>query len=233
VPRDLLLIPGLLCDRRLWSGQTDALAGRASCHIADLTTGESVTAMADAVLERAPASFALAGFSLGGCVALEIVARTPRRVSQLALLSTREAGLLPAVREHYEASIAAIEAGGLERYLADAFPRYVAPGRAHEATLWSAFVAMGRSLGAAVAVRQMRALLDYPGFGGDLRDIDCPTALICGSEDARTPVAVHREMARQIPGAQLAIIEGSGHFTPLEEPVALARVLLAWLARRD
>jgi pimeloyl-ACP methyl ester carboxylesterase len=206
------------------------LAGRATCRTADLSACASVAEMAEKVLEGAPESFALAGFSLGGCVALEIAALAPRRVSGLALLSTRAAGILPPVRAHYEASIAGIEAGGLDAYLAAAFPRYVAPGRAHDETLRRTFFDMGRSLGADVAVRQMRALLDYSGFHGDLRDVACPTVLICGSEDQRTPVAIHREMARQIRGARLAVIAGSGHFTPLEEPAAVARALLAWLA---
>jgi pimeloyl-ACP methyl ester carboxylesterase len=226
---DLLLIAGLLCDHRLWSGQTQALADAARTRTPDLTPYESIAKMADAVLRTAPERFALAGFSMGGCVALEIIFRAPLRVQRLALLSTNAAGLLPSVRRHYEESIASIEAGELDRYLADAFPRYVAPTGVSDRALWEAFSAMATSLGAAVAVRQMRALLEYPGFGGNLRDIACPTVLVCGDEDHRTPVAIHQEMARQIFGAQLRVIEGSGHFTPLEQPTAVAFALREWL----
>jgi pimeloyl-ACP methyl ester carboxylesterase len=185
--------------------------------------------MADAVLGQAPDRFALAGFSMGGCVALEVVARAPERVRRLALLSTSAHGLPPPVRQHLKGSIAGIEAGGLGAYLADAFPRYVAPERAHDPALWATFAAMAEGLGPAVALRQMRALLDYPGFRGDLGRIACPTAVICGREDRRTPVAIHEELARQIPGARLWVVERAGHFTPLEEPQAVADALRDWL----
>jgi pimeloyl-ACP methyl ester carboxylesterase len=185
--------------------------------------------MADAVLDQAPDRFALAGFSMGGCVALEVVARAPERVSRLALLSTSAHGLPPPVRQHYQGAIAGIEAGGLGTYLADAFPRYVAPERAHDPALWGTFAAMAEGLGPAVAVRQMRALLDYPGFRGDLGGIACPTAVICGREDRRTPVAVHEELARRIPNARLWVVERAGHFTPLEEPQAVTDALRDWL----
>jgi pimeloyl-ACP methyl ester carboxylesterase len=228
---DLVLIPGLLCDERLWAGQTHALSDIASCLTPDVTAYESIERMADAVLSRVPEQFALAGFSMGGCVALEIVARAPQRVRQLALLSTNAAGILPQVRDHYQRSIADIEVGGFEKYLLDAFPRYVATERAHDPVLWRDFSTMGRDLGAAVAMRQMRALLDYPGFSGGLGTILCPTALICGEQDQRTPVAAHRVMAGQIRRSELSVINGAGHYTPLERPSAVADALRQWLSR--
>jgi pimeloyl-ACP methyl ester carboxylesterase len=102
--------------------------------------------------------FALAGFSMGGCVALEIVGRAPRRVGRLALLDTNAGGILPPVRRHYEQSIAQIESGGLDEYLLDAFPRYVATRHDRDEKLRDAFVAMGKRVGAAAGMRQMRGL---------------------------------------------------------------------------
>ena len=226
---ELVLLPGLLCDRRLWAQQIAGLADVARSSVIDLSTCDSVEKMADVVLHQGPERFALAGFSMGGCVALEILARAPQRVRCLALLSTRAAGLLPAVRQHYEEVISNLEAGGMDAYLADAFPKYVAAGKAHDESIRQTFFAMGRDLGTEVAVRQMRALLAYPGFRGALFQIACQTVLICGTEDQRTPVDVHREMAAAIPGAQLSVIAGSGHFTPLEQPAAVTEALRRWL----
>ncbi len=181
---DLILLSGLLCDERLWASQRKGLAGSARILSPDLTAYESSESMADAVLDQAPEDFCLAGFSMGGCVALEIVARAPERVRRLALLSTSPKGILPAVRKHYLGSIASIEALGLDAYLADAFPLYVAPERIHDGALWNIFADMAKSLGAAVAVRQMRSLLGYHGFSGDLGRIACPTAVICARRPA-------------------------------------------------
>jgi pimeloyl-ACP methyl ester carboxylesterase len=88
---------------------------------------------------------------------------------------------------------------------------------------------MASRLGREVAVRQMWALLNYRGFPGNLREIVCPTVLICGDEDQRTPVAIHQEMAEQISGSQLRVIDRYGHFTPLEQPAAVADALPDWL----
>jgi len=226
---DVFLVPGLLCDHRLWAAQTKALAGSARSRTADLTACESIAAMAEAVLSQAPARFAMAGFSMGGCVALEVVGRAPDRVCRLALLSTSAGGLLPQVRRRFQDSITGIEAGGLDDYLEDAFPSYVAPERIYDRALRETFANMGKSLGPAVAVRQMRALLEYSGFGGCLGRIACRTVVICGREDRHTPVAAHEELATLIPGARIRVIERAGHFTPLEDPEAVTEALRGWL----
>jgi pimeloyl-ACP methyl ester carboxylesterase len=140
---------------------------------------------------------------------------------RIARLST------PLVRQHYLESIEGIEADGLGPYLVDAFPRYVAPARARDPTLWETFRAMASRLRREVVVRQMRALLNYRGFPGNLREIVCPTVLICGDEDQRTPVAIHQEMAEQISGSQLRVIDRYGHFTPLEQKAVLGGCKLA------
>jgi pimeloyl-ACP methyl ester carboxylesterase len=191
----LLLIPGLLCNARLWASQTRSLADISCIDVPDLTEHVSIPDMAEDILHRAPEQFALAGFSMGGCVALEIVARAPTRVSRLALLSTNAGGLLPPVRQH----------------------------------LMQAIADMAEDLGPAVGARQMRALLNYSGFRGDLADIACPTTLICGREDQRTPVSAHVAMSEHIRQAKVAVVEHAGHFTPLEEPDEVGAFLREWI----
>jgi pimeloyl-ACP methyl ester carboxylesterase len=225
----LLLIPGLLCNARLWESQTQSLADISCINIPDLTEHESIPDMAEDILHRAPEQFALAGFSMGGCVALEIIARASTRVSRLALLSTNAAGLLPPVRQHLMQAIAGIEAGGLATYLAAAFPLYVAVHNADDQALWAVFSDMAEDLGPAVGIRQMRALLNYSGFRGDLADIACPTTLICGREDHRTPVSAHVAMSEHIRQAKVAVVEHAGHFTPLEEPDEVGALLREWI----
>src|SRR5579885_2048540 len=105
----LLLIPGVFCDERLWREQVESLTDRFGITVADLTRGESISEMAEAVLERAPRRFSLAGFSLGGQVALEIMRLASERVERLALLSTTAGGVLPEVRAAVENAISTIE----------------------------------------------------------------------------------------------------------------------------
>jgi pimeloyl-ACP methyl ester carboxylesterase len=227
---DLLLVPGLACTGQMWVKQIEALSEVATCRVADLSSEETIAAMAAAITRDAPERFALAGFSMGGLVALEILARFPERVSHLALLSTNAAGILPQVREKLTKAIDLVGQQGLETYLRGAFPTYFAPSHLEDAALWESFRTMGLTLGPAATVRQMRALLEYPGTPKDLlKGIRCPVTLICGREDQRTPPAVHTAMAAEIPDARLHILNDAGHFTPLEAPGGVSAALIRWL----
>jgi pimeloyl-ACP methyl ester carboxylesterase len=86
--KNLLLLPGLLCDPALWNHQRKYLDQVAEITIADFTQSDSMAGMAEAALAAVQGNFALAGLSMGGYVALEIMRRVPERVSKLALLDT-------------------------------------------------------------------------------------------------------------------------------------------------
>lgn len=226
----LVLLPGLLCDGTLWQDVVARLDRRLGIAVMDLTQQSTIEAMAASVLARAPPRFSLAGFSMGGQVALEIAARAPERVTRLALMSTNAHGLTPVVQAHIAHAIERVATEGLAGYLSDAFPLYFA-GRSDTVNpLRDVYFGMGNQLGPEVAVRQMRALLSFAGTTLDLATIDCPTSVICGALDARTPPALHADMAARIPGATLRIIQGSGHFTLLEKPADVARAMEGWLA---
>jgi pimeloyl-ACP methyl ester carboxylesterase len=229
-PPPLLLLPGLLCDAALWQPQIEALADCCEATVMDLTGLDSIADMADAVLARAPSTFALAGFSMGGQVALEIYARAPHRVQRLALLSTNDAGLVPAVREHLGKAIDRIEAEGLTHYLDEAFPLYFGHcDQTDREALRTTYFETAERLGASVATRQLRALLTYRGRQAGLEAISCPTLLICGALDARTPASLHEQMAARIRHAALSVIGGSGHFTLLEKPAEVSAVMRHWV----
>jgi pimeloyl-ACP methyl ester carboxylesterase len=225
----LLLLPGLLCDAALWQPQLEALSGCCEATVMELSGQDSIAGMADAILARAPSTFALAGFSMGGQVALEIYARAPQRVQRLALMSTNDAGLLPAVREHLGHAIERIDSAGLTGYLDDAFALYFRHRAVVNDQLRTAFFGMAQRLGPGVAICQLRALLDYRGRDRGLEAISCPTLLMCGELDARTPVALHERMAARVPRASLTVIGDCGHFTLLEKAAEVTAVMRSWL----
>ncbi len=143
----LILIPGLLCDGRLWSQTSEALADLARCEVPDLAACDSIPAVAETILSHAPREFALAGFSLGGLIALEVWSRAPERVSRLALLSVNAGGVLPAVQHSLHEAMETVASHGLEFYLREIFPRYVAPANAGDEAVWKTFCAMGLDAG--------------------------------------------------------------------------------------
>ena len=116
--------------------------------------------MAASVLSQAPASFALAGFSLGSQVALEIMSMAPDRVERLALLSATHGGLFPAVANSIRHAIEIIQQGGFHRYLDTVYPSYVTGAGAADQALKQCFLNMAETVGQEAGVRQMRALLD-------------------------------------------------------------------------
>ena len=225
----LILIPGVLCDKRLFAAQIAALSDVAEISVADITQPSSIPAMAEAVLAVAPERFCLAGFSLGSQVALQIMETAPERVERLALLSATHGGLLPASAAAFRKSLEPIEHGGFEAYLESIFPVYFGERDAQKPELKRIFLEMAHSVGQEAGLRQMRALLELREPFANLDRIHCPTVIIGGAEDRRTTFEAHETLARDIPGAQLVRIDGSAHFTTLEQPEAVSHALRKWL----
>jgi pimeloyl-ACP methyl ester carboxylesterase len=225
----LVLIPGLLCDRRLWSNQIAELEAGVDIIVADITRQSTLADMAASVLLSAPERFSLAGFSLGSQVALEIMRTAGARVERLALLSATHGGLLPPSVIAFHEAIATIEQGGFEQYLESFYPRYVAERRGNDPLLKRTFMDMAHAVGEAAGLRQMRVLLAIAEPFSRLDQIPCPTVVIGGREDRRTTPAAHETLAKEIPGAELIMIEDSGHFTALEQPEMVTHALRRWM----
>ncbi|MGH7233197.1 MAG: alpha/beta fold hydrolase [Nitrospiraceae bacterium] len=226
----LLLLPGFLCNDRLWAHQIAHAPDHADLTVPDLTGRDSIQDMAIAVLNDAPDSFALGGFSMGGIVAQEIMRLAPQRVTKLALISTSARQLLLSMREQYVRALDHIEKGRFRHVIAEAYPLYVHPSRIKDDALKQAMLEMMASVGPEVAVRQIQALLAYSDYRPYLGAIACPTLVLCGREDTRTPIDRHMELAQGIPQSQLVVIEGSGHFVPLERPEEVSLALRDWLS---
>lgn len=228
-PTPLVLLPGLLCDGALWHAQTRWLGDVAAFTIGDLTHDDSVATMARSVLMEAPESFALAGLSMGGYVALEIMRQAPERVRRLALLDTSARADTPAQTERRRGLLALAEKGQFKGVTPRLLPMLVHPDRLDDEALTATVTAMAERVGRDAFLRQQKAIMGRPDSGPDLGRIRCPTLVLCGREDALTPPELHRELAAAIPGARLVVIEECGHLAPLERPHATTAVLRYWL----
>jgi len=225
----LVLIPGLLCDGRLWSEQIKSLAGCASIVVPDIAQHSTILDMANAVLKQSPEHFSMVGFSLGSQVALEVVRACPARVERLALLSATHGGLLPSAEAAIRRAVEVIERQGLNCYLEEAYPTYVAARRIPDESLKRLFMDMAYSVGKEAGLRQMRALLAITNSFSNLDQIHCPTLILGGREDRRTTPEAHQLLNQEIPGSELLIIEDAGHFTPIEQPRIVTEALRRWL----
>jgi pimeloyl-ACP methyl ester carboxylesterase len=225
----LILIPGLLCDERLWRDQVAVLENYTDITVADITRQSTIAEMAAAALENTHDRFSLAGFSLGSQVALQIMRIAKHRVERLALLSATDGGLLPVAEASIRHAIGMIEEGRFEQYLIEAYPTYFAVRGANDDAFKLTFVRMARAVGQQAGLRQMRALLAIPNAFSTPGQIDCPTVIIGGRDDRRTTPKAHRQLAEEIPGSRLVMIDGAAHFTPIEQPGQVADVLRDWI----
>lgn len=228
----LILVPGLLCDDALWRHQVEGLADIADiCVARQHTQYDSMAEIADAILNDAPTRFALAGLSMGGYIAIELIDRAPDRVERLALLDTRAGGDLPEqVSQRYE-FIEQVKANGngFEEVVDRLVSLFVHPERFSDETLIPQVKAMTHRVGPESFIRQQHALLSRRDHLANLSNISCPTTIICGRQDQLTPLELSIEMADNIPGSELVVIENCGHLTTMERPGEVNGAMRKWL----
>lgn len=226
----IVFVPGLLCTAVLWADQIDALQDQADIIVADITRHDSLAVLAADVLATTPDRFALAGLSMGGYVALEMMRQAPGRVSRLALLDTNARADDPAATQRRRAAMDKARGGDFDGVLEDLAPLLFHPDAVAEGTLAVVFKDMGHTVGADAFCRQMTAIMGRPDSRPALATIAVPTLVLCGRQDALSPPDWHREMADAIDGAELVILEGCGHMAPMEKPEETTAALRRWLA---
>ncbi len=232
----IVLVHGYPFDGAMWSGTARALATRFRVLKPDLPgrgetaapSGGSVEDYADfleAVLAALPEPAGLAGFSMGGYVALALAKRNPARLAALALVDTRAQADDEAGRAKREEAIATVRTAG-PAAIADAMmPKLLAPASLSNKDLVERVRRIIQRQKPETVEADLTALRDRPDSRAALPAIAIPTLVVVGVEDALTPPADAEAMAAAIPGARLATIPGAGHLTPMERPGAVAAAL--------
>ena len=224
----LYLLPGLLCDATVWRHQLAHLSDVAELRVPDFKGFESLTAMAQSVLDEAPERFCVAGHSMGGRVALEMAHLAPQRVAKLALLDTG----VHARQEGEAAKRQPLIDLARSRGIAAMAPQWARPmlhPRRQQGPLLDEICAMVARYSLEEYEGQIRALLERPDATSYLQHIACPTLVVCGREDAWSPPQQHEAFAALLPRATLQIIEECGHMATMEQPEAVTEALRAWL----
>lgn len=225
----LVLLPGMMCDARLFQPQIAALSADRPVMVMPLNGWATVPALASDILNHAPPVFALAGLSMGGIVAMEIMRQAPERVARLALMDTNPLAELPEVSARRLPQIAAVRDGELRRVMRDEMkPNYLVESAARQDIL-DLCMAMAEDLGKDVFIAQSRALATRPDQCATLRSLSLPTLILCGRQDVPCPVARHELMHSLVAGSNLVIIDEAGHLPTLEQPEKTNEALLKWL----
>ena len=225
----LVLIPGMMCDARLYAPQIASLSASHSVHVAEISSSDNVQQLAANVLAQAPQQFALAGLSMGGIVAMEMMAQAPDRISHLALLDTNPLAEKEDVATMREGQMDRVKAGALKQVMRDELkPLYLYEGP-HKNQILDLCLDMALGLGVQVFIRQSRALQTRPDQSQVLQRVTVPTLILTGEEDRLCPIQCHQLMHQLIPHSQLQVINRAGHLPTLEQAESTTAALQDWL----
>ena len=225
----LVLLPGMMCDERLFASQINELSKRREVHFAKITDHETISELASDVLNNAPPVFALAGLSMGGIVAMEIVSQAPERVERLALLDTNPLAELPDVLKRRGPQIDAIKNGQLKEIIRDEMkPNYLFDG-VRKTEILKLCMDMALNIGPDAFIRQSIALRDRVDQKNTLGSYKRPALVLCGRHDVLCPLERHELMHTLLENSKLEIIEDAGHLPTLEQPRITTMALASWL----
>ncbi|MEQ1614524.1 MAG: alpha/beta hydrolase [Hyphomicrobiaceae bacterium] len=226
----LVLVPGLLCSADLFAAQIEALGRDRAVTVADHTTFDNLPDIAHSILRAAPPKFALAGLSMGGYIAFEMLRQAPERITRVALLDTNARADRPDQLKTRHVLMGAARVIGVRAVQGMLLKFLVHKDRLGDRELTARVLLMADGIGVSAFIRQQQAILGRPDNREFLKSIKCPTVLVVGAEDALTPVKVHEEMLGLIAGAKLELIANCGHLSTMERPDEVNRILEKWLS---
>lgn len=224
--KSVVLVGGLACTPDLWTDQVSGLRDVADVLVTEEHSRHpTMRGIAQAILRRAPAEFALAGLSMGGYIALEMMRLAPERVTHLALLDTSARPDTDAVRANRGALMDLAQAEGMRAVLMRLMPNAIHPDRLGDKALVDRIVQMAWDLGTDTFYMQQGAIMGRSDSRGTLKDIRCPTLVACGDVDKITPPELSQEMATGISHAKFAMFKDCGHFSSMERPELVTAAL--------
>ena len=225
----ILLVPGLLSSPRIFAPVLPALWRFGPVTVANHVRDDNMGAIARRILAEAPPRFALAGHSMGGYIAFEIMRQAPDRVAKLALINTQARSDTPEATERRRGMMARARAGQYHAMLDEFFPGLVHPSRHGDASLRQLIHDMGDDVAVDGFIRQQTAIMARSNSRPSLAWIKCPTLVLTGDEDNTIPNSLSKEMADGIHGAKLVILQDCGHMPQPEQPEATTAALVEWL----
>ena len=220
----IVLVPGTLCDRALFSHQVEHLDG--ITEVADISQSASIEQMAADVLASSPSEFVIAGLSLGGIVAVEVHAQAPERVLGLGLLDTNLDAPSVGQIEARTRWASEVRSGLFASLVAD---QLVAALTNDVDKHGDAIFDMAMRVGPAAFLRQNEALMNRQDRRGHLGQVDVPVLIACGALDVVTPTALHDDLMKRCTHATKAVVPDAGHLSTIDQPAALTRVIATWL----
>lgn len=227
----LFLLPGFLCDATVWTEQVKALEPYAEITIPSFKGMNSLTEMAQSVLDQAPEKFSVVGHSMGGRVAFELIHMAESRIDKFSVMDTGVHPVQPGEREKRQVILDIAYEHGMDVLAKEWTPPMLSPKRWDDEKLIDAIMGMATSYSLAEYEGQLLGLLKRDDQSLYLPHIEKHVLLICGDEDSWSPVSQHEEMLAQLKNAELKIVQNSGHMITMEQPEQVNSILLEWFTK--
>lgn len=220
-----------MCDETVWKHQQTNLSDLAEIIIPNFRGFDSLTAMAESVLEQAPGQFAVAGHSMGGRVALEVFNFAPEKIIKLGLLETGAHPLVEGEKNTRQSFIDLARTGGMDAVADEWLLPMIHPKHYDDTHLLESIRNMIIRTSVEDFIKQVQALINRPDATKYLDKIECDTLLVAGRHDSLYPVEKHKEMLAVIKKANLVIVEDAGHMATMEKPEEVTNALRNWLMK--
>ncbi len=225
----VVMIPGMMCDERIFAHQIEELSTDTDIYIADISKYSSIQELASDVLENSPPKFFLVGHSMGGIVAMEMCSQEPDRIEKLVIMDSNPKPELEETKIKREPQIRNVISGNLAQVMKEEMkPNYLADSYKQKDIL-NTCMEMALTLGPEVFVRQSRALQDRDDQQSTLKDLDIPVLIMCGAEDKLCSLEKHELMHNIINDSKLEVVMDAGHMPTLEQPQKTTEVIKSWL----
>ncbi len=225
----VVMIPGMMCDERIFAHQIEELGTDTEVYIADISKYSSIQELASDVLENSPPKFFLVGHSMGGIVAMEMCSQEPDRIEKLVIMDSNPKPELEETKLKREPQIKNVISGNLAQVMKEEMkPNYLADSYKQKDIL-NTCMEMALTLGPEVFVRQSRALQDRDDQQSTLKDLDIPVLIMCGAEDKLCSLEKHELMHNIINDSKLEVVMDAGHMPTLEQPQKTTEVIKSWL----
>lgn len=227
--RNLLFIPGLLCDKTLWQPVLQEFKNNYNSQIIDVTFCDIIDELSQVICQNINKETILIGFSLGAWIALSVYAKVSNYCKALILISSAPGSLTTATRQHFLNYIQQISSGHFDEFIEADFEQDVSAANKSNSIFKKTFINMMKDQGPEVAIRQLNAMLNFKGDFSNLSHIHCPTLLIRGIDDKSVNINRQEQMLQEIHRAELVIVPDSAHYVPLENPKITALTIENWL----
>lgn len=228
----LILLPGLACDHRLWEAQLPVLPPALQPVVTTVhARHDTIESMASALLAEHVGQLVLCGASMGGMIAMEAVRQAPGRIAGLALLGTTPRAETADMRDLRSAAIELFERGDVRDVIEPNVAFAFHPAQATEQAMVERYLDMVLEAGAAQLICQNRAVMQRPDATRHLATVRCPVMVMYGDGDCLTPPECSLEIASLLPRADLIRVPACGHMLTMEKPAFVNAALLRWLQK--